>query len=393
AIYQLTTLRDPSWRLLTGLGLALFTRAIVSDVPEPGLPGVFIWLGRSFVPGAIGVGLWWRGGALAVAELTPAEVRTEFSVLAICTLATLALVRPFLLPDPMLLGGSVGLFVVGGLMAAALARQDAASVATPRHGRALAVATGLAPAGAAVALTAGLRPELVGNLWVILARGIELALTPIGLLIAWLASLFPRTAGSAPPVALPRPTPLPLNTAALADAQERVAWVAWVIAVTLLIFFALAALLAARLLLANWIGAPIKDGRPREEALVAERSGTPGSEAADMLGWLVRWLRRRFRRARPSSPRGPTMGTGAADAWAAYAGLLSWAELQGLGRRPWETTGQLSARLARHAPEAANAVDLVTHAYEWQRYGAIYPAHDHLRRVQAALAALVATSR
>ena len=56
---------------------------------------------------AIGIALWWRGGALAVAELSPADVRTEFSIVAVCLVGALALARPFLLPDPVLLGGSV----------------------------------------------------------------------------------------------------------------------------------------------------------------------------------------------------------------------------------------------------------------------------------------------
>src|SRR6202158_2824111 len=66
AVYRIRDLRDPSWRLLSGIGLALGTRALVSVVPEPGLPGVAIWLGRSVVPMAFGIALWWRGSALSV---------------------------------------------------------------------------------------------------------------------------------------------------------------------------------------------------------------------------------------------------------------------------------------------------------------------------------------
>src|SRR5579859_2608387 len=148
SVRHVRALRDPSWRLLTAIAAALLTRLVVSDIPgEPGLPGVAMWLGRSFVPAAVGVALWWRGGALCVAELTAADVRTEFSVLAVCMIAVLALVRPFLLPDPVLLGVSVGFFAVGGLTASALARQDAAEVATARSGRALATSTALVPIG------------------------------------------------------------------------------------------------------------------------------------------------------------------------------------------------------------------------------------------------------
>src|SRR5690348_12287982 len=114
AVFLIPALRDPAWRLLTGIALALLTRAVVDTVPDAGMPGLMMWLGRSVVPAAIGIGLWWRGGALAVAELTPADVRTEFSVVAVCLLMALVFVRPFLLQDPTLLGCAVALFALGG---------------------------------------------------------------------------------------------------------------------------------------------------------------------------------------------------------------------------------------------------------------------------------------
>ena len=387
AVHLLPQLRDPSWRLLTGLGLALLTRALVSVVPAAGLAGLAIWLARSLVPVAIGVGLWWRGGALCVAELTPAEVRTEFSVLAVCLLLVLALLRPFVLGDPTLLGASVAVFAVGGLIGMALSRQDAADLVALSYGRALAATTAVLPAVSAVVLVSVLRPELLGAMWLTLARIIELALLPIGLLLAWLASLLPRGAPGPPPTPPPRPTPdlLP-DPAALAAAQESMAWLANLIVFTLILAAAGAALLAARLLLQNWIGSPSR-GSPRQvEAVVVERTGTPRADARDFFGWLLRWLRGRFRgRARVLHAGGHVAEDGVADSWAAYQRLLTWAERQGLGRRPAETTGQLQARLREHAPETANAVDLLTTTYEWERYGAVHPPADRLRRLRDAL--------
>ncbi|MBV9580439.1 MAG: hypothetical protein JO057_17800, partial [Chloroflexi bacterium] len=49
AVYLFPTLRDPSWRLLAGIGLALFTRAIVTEVPSEGVAGLAGWLARAFV--------------------------------------------------------------------------------------------------------------------------------------------------------------------------------------------------------------------------------------------------------------------------------------------------------------------------------------------------------
>jgi hypothetical protein len=388
AVAWFPSLRDPSWRLLTGIGLALLTRAVVSGVPGEGLAGLLAWLAHSFVPAAIGVGLWWRGGALAVAELTPADVRAEFSLLAICLVVVLALIRPFLLPDSLLLGLSVGLFAVSGLMGMALSRQDAAEVAAPQPGRVLAIATALVPPLVAIVVVSFLRPELLDAMWLLIARAIELILTPIGMLLSWLGSLLPRPTPVALPVPPPRPSPEPNPAAALAEAQDRLAWIGDVIVFTLLVVGGLATLLAARLLLSNFIRAPqawVSDRQ--DEELIAESSGTPAEEASDLFGWLMRWLSalRGHRDTRGSAQRSVAS---ARDAWTAYQRLLGWAESQGLGRRASETTGQLSARLAREVPTAAGAVNVVTQAFESERYGGVVASPERLTGVSAALTAI-----
>ncbi len=389
AVSWFPSLRDPSWRLLTGLGLSLLTRAVVSGIPDEGLAGLLTWLAHSFVPTAIGVGLWWRGGALAVAELTPAEVRTEFSVLAICLIVVLALIRPFLLADSVLLGLSVGLFAVAGLMGMALSRQDAAEVAAPRPSRVLAVATALVPPVIAVLLVGFLRPELLDSMWLLVARAIELALTPIGVLLSWLGSLLPHGTPAPLPVPPPGQTPEPNPAASLAEAQDRLAWIGDVIVFTLLVVAGLATLLAARLLLTNFIRARqgwVSDHSDEEP--VAESSGTPSEEAGDLLSWLMRWL---SALRGPHGARGLTrrLETDSLELWPVYQQLLGWADSQGLGRRPSETTGQLSARLAHEVPTAASAVDVVTQAFESERYGGAPASPERLDAVAAALTALV----
>jgi Domain of unknown function (DUF4129) len=391
AVYQIRDLRDPSWRLLSGIALALATRGIVSIVPEPGLSGLAMWLGRSVVPMAIGIGLWWRGSALSVAELTPADVRTEFSILAVCMLAMLSMVRPFLLPDPTLLAGSVALFAVGGLVATALSRQDAAEVAALRFGRTLATLSAALPVAVAVLLVSILRPALLGAMWSTLATLVELIFTPIGWLIAWLASLFPR--GEAQPQPLPpRPTLAPMpDPAALGQIPDRQEWIGWLVLITLLVFASIVAMLIVRLLLSNWIGSPLRRAAQRPEDLSVERSGTPGGDAHDFFGWLLRWLRdqlggRTTRAGRSGAGDSEVLAT---DAWAAYRGLLEWASAMGLPRRPAETTGQFRDRLANHAPDTAEAVNLVTSTYEWDHYGAIQTPGDRLRRVRLALRSLL----
>jgi hypothetical protein len=390
-VRQFRTLRDPSWRLLTGIGAALLTRAIVSSVPEEGTLGLAIWLGRGVIPAAIGVGLWWRGGALCVAELTPGEVRGEFSVLALCALGTLALVRPFVLADQVLLGAAVGLVAVGGLLATTFARQDAAEAVGSGSERALGATTALAPVAIAVVLASVLQPALLGAMWTTLARVIELALTPLGWLLAWLASLLPRGPAVPPPPLLP-PRPIPdfaPDPAALAELQDRAGWIGTVVLVALILMAGLAAMLAVHLMLANWIRDPAARAEPRGPAVTVERTGTPRADAQALLGWLFIWLRRGLR---PRSRHRPSQASGAgpaepatADAWTAYQRLLDWAALQGQARRPAETTGQLQARLGRHAPEAIDALDIVTSTYEADRYGSIPAPPDRLKHLRAAL--------
>jgi hypothetical protein len=390
AVYLFPSLRDPSWRLLAGIGLALLTRAIVSQVPDQGLPGLLSWLARSFVPAAIGVGLWWRGGALAVAELTPADVRTEFSVLAICLIVVLSLIRPFLLGDQLLLGLSVGLFAVAGLIGMALSRQDAAEVAAPRMGRTLAIVTAITPPAVTIIVVGFLRPELLDSMWLLIARTIELILTPIGLFLNWLGSLIPQ--GTPAPVTLPppRPTAEPIPSEALAQAQERLAWIGTVIVVTLLIVAGLATLLVARLLLNNFIRAPQTwVSEFQDEELIAESSGNPGEEAGDLLGWLRHWLLALRAHGRPGGGRAHRADLAAQDMWSVYQRLLNWADAQGMGRRPAETTGQLSTRLARELPHTATAVDVVTRAFESERYGGVAAPADRRTRVDELLTATI----
>jgi hypothetical protein len=301
------------------------------------------------------------------------------------------MVRPFLLPDPVLLAGSVALFALGGLVATALSRQDAAEVGVLRFGRMLAMTAAILPAAGALLLVSILRPALLGTMWSTLARIIELIFTPIGWLIGWLASLFPPATGQPQPIP-PRPTLAPMpDPAVLGQLQDRQEWIGYLLVITLLLLASGAAMLVVRLMLQNWIGTPLQPTVKPEGEMTVERSGTPRGDAHDFFGWLMRWLRAQLggRNVRPvrSGPGGGE--TSAADAWAAYRALLQWAAANGLARRPAETTGQLRDRLARHAPESADAVDLITGTYEWDHYGAVPAPGDRLRRVQRALRSLI----
>ena len=53
-----------------------------------------------------------------------------------------------------------------------------------------------------------------------------------------------------------------------------------------------------------------------------------------------------------------------------------------------ETARELEARLTDRAPEAGDAIALVTETFEADRYGGVAPPSDRLRRVREALASL-----
>ena len=69
--------------------------------------------------------------------------------------------------------------------------------------------------------------------------------------------------------------------------------------------------------------------------------------------------------------------------------MLAWAEARGLPRRPSETPGQLSQRLSERVPDYAGSVEVVTRAFEWERYGGVQPAAESLRRIREALERLL----
>jgi hypothetical protein len=392
-VTQWPVLRDPAWRLLTAVAAALATRAIVSLVPAEGLGGLAIWLGHSVVPMAIGIALWWRGGGLAAAEPSAADIRTEFVVLAGCLIGGLALLRPFLLTDDVLLGTSVGIFALGGLVAVALARQDAADVARLPRGRALAAGVAVLPALVAILLVSLLRPALLSTMWLTLATLIELALTPLGWLVSWLASLFP--AGEARPLeqfARPRFAD-GLDPVALAQLQERLEWIGWVVLFTLLVVGTVAALLVVRILLrSGFVLAPrARAARPTD--VQVESAGTARGDAQDFMAWLMRWVRGRVQRTDGAPALAAPVRSTSADAGddprQLYRRVLDWAAQRGLPRRPAETTGQLQSRLAAQEPELAAPLALLTETYEWDRYGQLVPPHERLRRAREALASVL----
>lgn len=385
-------LRDPSWRILWAIGLAVLTRLVVSAVPDSNPASVSGWIARSLVPCAIGVGLWWRGAALSATELTASEVRREFIVLSVCVVAVLALIRPFILPDPILLGSVVVTFTVSGLLAAAFARQDAADA----QGRRLVTMVLIVAVLLGLGLTLGLQPARATAVLTGLGWLIGTLMQPIGWFIAWLVSLLPPLTPIGPPAAVPRPTALPApDPAALEALDHGASWVGAMIAAVLVLAGGGAILLIVRHMLGQWLERPLTPPAATADQVTSEHAGTPGADASRFLRRLLgllhprHWLRRPGHavpggRARPHAAP-DAIGTSIDDARAAYRVFLVWAATRGIARRDSETPHELQLRLTEHAPELQSAAAEITSTYEDVRYGEHAADGRRLARLRAAL--------
>ncbi len=384
AVRHIKVLRDPAWRILVGFAAVVVLRWQAPLSPGEGAAAAMARFLQAIVPASLAFALWWRGGSFADAELVAADIHLEF-ILGGCALLLLQLVFHGLVAvDPQLLLWSAGLFVASGMVALALARQDAADAASLGGGRVLGATIAVLPIGATVALLMIFRPDVMTTLWTGLASLLGLLLMPLLFLLSWLASLLPATGpvfDARPP---PRPIPNGPSIEELARQQQPPDWIPY-LALTLvlcLVLFMAAGIL--RLLLESEIVIrPEQQRRLDEEGVSVERSGNVGQDARQLLGWLAAWLRGRLRRPAPVAASRDAIVT--ADAWSAYRTLLQWAAQHGVQRRAAETTHQLQARIVQREPRAADVVEAVTATFEDERYGARQAPTDRLQRVQAAL--------
>jgi hypothetical protein len=378
-------LRDPAWRVLAGFALVVLLR-LQAPLPDvEGAAGAMAKFLQALVPASLAFALWWRGGSFADRELVAADVHLEFLVGG-CALVVLQVVcRGLVAVEPSLLVWSAGLFLVSGLVALALSRQDAAEASDAGSGRVLGAAVGVVPIGLTALLLLVLRPNVMVSLWTGLARLLELILRPLLLLLSWLASLLPTINPSFQLQPPPPPMPPAPDLEQLANQQQQPDWIP-IVALTLVLltvlFFAVAIL---RLLLKSEIVIQPRERRTAEdeEGVSVEGSGDVGQDARQLLGWLAAWVRGRLRR-QTGGARGAA-GLSSEDAWTAYRQLLRWAAQRGIQRTPAETTHQLQERIVEREPRAADVVDAVTATFEDERYGQQPAPTDRLRRVEQAL--------
>lgn len=383
-------LRDPSWRMLWAIGLTVLARIVVGVPPEPDIASVLGWIAQHSVACAIGIGLWWRGASLSATELIAADVRREYIVLSVCLIGLLALVRPFVLMDPVLLGVTVASFTLGGLFAAGFARQDAANA----HGKHLAGAVlGLA-AALGLAVTLILQPARATAILSGIGWLLSELLRPLVWLLGWLASSLPRLGPITPPPPMQQPTPLPLPDPRALDAIDNgAAWVGTLIAFVLVAMLGAAVLLVVRLMLQQWLNRPPPPEAVGQPAVSQDAAGAPSADLTRLLRRLLHLLWPALRRGqagrgtgrRSPDGRGPLGVSGAEDARAIYRALLAWAAGQGRARRTSETPHELARRLGRDLPLVDRPTAEITSAYEQARYGERAASAAHLRRLRAAL--------
>ena len=142
----------------------------------------------------------------------------------------------------------------------------------------------------------------MGAMWHGLARLIELALTPLFLLLSWLASLLPAATmpGHVPPPA--RPPPRSPDLDALAQQQTPPEWIPWLAAalVLVVVLFVAAGILRWLLQSELVVRAP-RDRAENTTDVSVERTGGAVQDVRQLMRWLGHWLRSRLG-GRPTWP-------------------------------------------------------------------------------------------
>ena len=105
---------DPAWRVLVGFVFAVAWRLQATPPTGEGPAAALARFLQIVVQAVLAFALWWRGGALADAELTSEEVRSEFLVLGSAMLLLLVVFHGMVPSDTLLLWHcAVGLFTAG----------------------------------------------------------------------------------------------------------------------------------------------------------------------------------------------------------------------------------------------------------------------------------------
>jgi hypothetical protein len=364
-------------RLITGIVVSLGIRLLATMSEEPGQRLI-----GGLVPALVGLCLWWRGAAMASAELTASDVRDEFLLLGFGLLLLLTVLRLLLaLSGPALLVALV-LFVGFGLLALGMARQDSAGSPGSVTARFLVIGTVVGVLGAAILLVGALQPQLIVALW----EGLALLLGLVGAILLFmlqpLLALLANIHLQLPPLPfgqLPGAFPRPPQQQ---PAEQLPEWIVWIIVVLMLVMITIFVLLLIALILLALSAVSRRGQRGHAAAATMDQEGGAGEDARALLAGLRRLFARLTRgRVLPMRRPAPELDS----ARAAYRALLRWAKERGLERGTAETTQQFRARLSHDLPEGTPVYTSITSTYELERYGELPAPRDRLRVLQQGL--------
>jgi len=371
-------------RLGYGAAASLALRLLVAPRPaDSSAAAVLGWLSAALLPAAAGTALWWRGTALAGAELTADGVRTEFVLAGGALLGLLALYPAIGASQPVVSAVAIVVFLCSGLVAVGMARQQAAGLPPSAGAGALVAGAALLLLVPSVALVSVLDAQAAAAILALVAAGLQAALGLLALLLAWLLGwLHPRLPAPGP-LEAPTPNGLPpglLGPGALPDWLQQLLLGAGLVLAGLAVGLLIVVVVWLLLALAQRGGL----GAGARAPVAVEGDGDPRQDAAALLGAVRGWLAGRLGGAlaarRPDSR--------VRDARAAYRAFLRWASGRGLGRGPAETPRELERRLAADLPEGAPHYAALTDAYVRARYGGASAGEAELARLRASLAAL-----
>jgi hypothetical protein len=376
------------WPWLTG-ALCCLGLNMLALTPQQGLgPAEAVaWrLGQALFPALIGLGLWWRGRLMAEEEDLAEHAQREFTLIGGTLVLVLGLYGHLVPTDPVVRSASVLLYLVGGLLAVGVARQQRAGSPASLSSVALVAACALGLLGVAAAFIALLRPEVLEAAASVLRATIlllvQLLLLPLVLLFEWLhleIPAMPTETGGTGPARIDVP-----------ERGELPEWVRWLLGVLMLLgAIATAVVMLAALAYLTWEvwqRLARRFGARGQAPVAVEADGGLLHDTAAALAALRAWLARLAGR----SADVPIESGAVRSVRAAYRALLRWARKRGLERDPWETPAEFRARLVDVVPDAAEPAALVTAAYEAMRYGDVTPPEQELERLQACVEQLTA---
>lgn len=383
----LPTLRIPGPNLLPGaLLLAAVHLATTAPPAAFARDPVMAWLGGAIIPGLFGAGLWWRGAQLAESAPSARWVLNTFATIGALLLFALGFYGSQMGIEPSWSVALTIVYLVSGLVAISLSRQEEAGTTATAGSRAIAAFVALA-----FVILGGLpflllTPE-VATIAQTIANLLGQAVLLFAMFLVWLFSWLPapelpeqerRPAGPSLPEASASSFTLPGWAEALLG----------VFASLFVGLFVIAVVVAVGLLLFALFERATYWGRRDARAPTAiEHEGSPWQDAAR---WLASLGRRLGGTSRDLAARLhlPFDERDARSAQAAYRSLLRWARRQGIERQPAETPRELADRLHHHLPAGQVHYTRLTTAYVGARYGQVAPSPVDLAQLAASLSDL-----